>query len=78
MTGVPATSAFRFRVTLCLDGANAAGDSGAGIIDVLRFACGIAGMLYVVQHSRFCLPHSRMAPGASGRILGIRSSYLYE
>ena len=32
-----------------------AGDSGAGIIDVLRFACGIAGMLYVVRRASVLL-----------------------
>lgn len=54
-----------------------AGDSGAGIIDVLRFACGIAGMLYVVRRaSVLLLRHiSEWEAGASGRIVGRRASY---
>lgn len=53
------------------------GDSGAGIIDVLRFACGIAGMLYVVRRASVLL--LRHIPGweagASGRIVGEEPSY---
>lgn len=48
---------------------------GAGIIDVLRFACGIAGMLYVVRRASVLL--LRHIPGweagASGRIVGRRA-----
>ena len=48
---------------------------GAGIIDVLRFACGIAGMLYVVRRaSVLLLCHiPGWEAGASGRIVGRRA-----